>query len=211
MNDVWQGLHRAGGLCKAPGRSCVRTRCHKTAGAVFCNDGRNTVTLFTDPRRATQMFGDDTRIIAMKGRNLLDILKDAVVLLNPAGGKGLLMNPEQIKEVLGHAPIQSEHAVRPSGTVELADVPEPLHPVALMGRIRQAFQSLDVDAAWLSRARWMEAQQMGWHLDVRTNETPDNVRALIERAVRGLAFGGEVFDVAVSKPGGDKGVGIKLA
>ncbi|MBA3049340.1 hypothetical protein, partial [Brevundimonas sp.] len=26
---------------------------------VVLNDGRNTVTLFTDPRRATQMFGED--------------------------------------------------------------------------------------------------------------------------------------------------------
>ena len=34
---------------------------------VVLNDGRNTVTLFTDPRRATGMFGPDTRILAMKG------------------------------------------------------------------------------------------------------------------------------------------------
>jgi hypothetical protein len=28
--------------------------------------------------------------------------------------------------------------------------------------------------------------------------------------VRGLAFGGEVFDVSVSKPGGEKGIGVKI-
>lgn len=177
---------------------------------VVLNDGRNTVTLFTDPRRATQMFGEGARIIAMKGRNLLQILKDAVILLNPADGKGLLLNPDQIREVLEQTPVPPTHARRPTGTVELADVPAPQHPVALIGRLNEAFKGLDVKAAWLARARWMEAQMMGWHLDVRTDQPADEVVALIERAVRGLQFGQEVFDVAVSKPGGEDGVGVKV-
>src|SRR5215217_8615989 len=177
---------------------------------VVLTDGRNPVTLFTDPRRATQMFGEGARILGMKGRNLLEILKDAVVLLNPAGGRGLLLNPEQIKAVLEHAAVPV-FAVRPTGTVELADVPEPQHPVVLISRLNQAFKAVPVKTAWLARARWMEAQQMGWHLDVRTDEPAENIRAIVERAVRGLAFGGEVFDVAVGKPGGEDGVGIKIA
>lgn len=177
---------------------------------VVLNDGRNTVTLFTDPRRATQMFGEDARILAMKGRNLLDILKDTVILMNPAGGKGLLLNPDQIRAVLGHSPVPSA-ATRPSGTLELADVPEPQHPVGLIGRLNELFQTMPVTAAWLARARWMEAQQMGWHLDVRSEVPADEVRALVERSVRGLAFGGEVFDVVVSPPGGADGVGIRIA
>ena len=176
---------------------------------VVLNDGRNTVTLFTDPRRATKMFGEDTRILGMNGRKLLEILKDALILLNPDGGKGLLLNPEQIKAVLEHAPVPVA-SMRPSGTVELADVPEPQHPVALMSRLKQAFEANPVDAAWLARARWMEAQQMGWHVDIRTDRPADEVVALMHRAVRGLAFGGEVFDVAVSKSGGPDGTGIRI-
>lgn len=176
---------------------------------VVLNDGRNTVTLFTDPRRATQMFGQDTRILGMNGRALLDILKDSLILLNPDGGKGLLLNPDQIRAVLEH-PAVPVAASRPSGTVDLADVPEPQHPVALIGRLNEAFKALPVDAAWLARARWNEAQQMGWYLDVRTDRPADEVRSLLERAVRGLAFGGEVFDVAVGKPGGADGVGVKV-
>ena len=175
---------------------------------VVLNDGRETVTLFTDPRRATQMFGDDTRILAMKGRNLLDMLKDSVILLNPAGGRGLRMDPDQIKAVLQHAPFPT--AVRPSGPVDLMEPPEPQHPVALMGRLRVAFRDVKIDEAWLARARWNEARQMGWFLDIRTEEPANEITALCERAVRGLAFGGEVFDVSVSKPGGEKGVGVKL-
>ena len=176
---------------------------------VVLNDGRNTVTLFTDPRRAVQMFGADTRVIAMQGRKLLDMLKDAVILLNPADGKGLMMEPDQIKAVLEHAPV-SASARRPSGAVELADIPEPNHPIALIGRLNVAFRDLKIDEAWLARARWNEARMMGWFLDVRTDERPDEIVAICQRAVRGLPFGGEVFDVSVSKPGGEKGVGVKI-
>ena len=176
---------------------------------VVLNDGRNTVTLFTDPSRAVQMFGEDTRILAMQGRKLLDMLKDAVILLNPADGKGLMMEPDQIKAVLEHAPV-SASARRPSGAVELADIPEPNHPIALIGRLNVAFKDLKIDEAWLARARWNEARMMGWFLDIRTDEPADEIVALCERAVRGLAFGGEVFDVSVSKPGGEKGIGVKI-
>ena len=176
---------------------------------VVLNDGRNTVTLFTDPSRAVQMFGEDTRILAMQGRKLLDMLKDAVILLNPADGKGLMMEPDQIKAVLEHAPVNAS-ARRPSGAVELADIPEPNHPIALIGRLNVAFKDLKIDEAWLARARWNEARMMGWFLDIRTDEPADEIVALCERAVRGLAFGGEVFDVSVSKPGGEKGIGVKI-
>ncbi len=176
---------------------------------VVLNDGRNTVTLFTDPRRATQMFGEDTRILAMSGRSLLNILKDSLVLLNPEGGKGLLLNPEQISAVLEHAPVPVA-ASRPTGTVELADVPPPQHPVELIAILNAVFRSVPVKAAWLARARWMEARQMGWYLDVRTDEGADVVKALVQRSVRGLGFGGEVFDIVVGKPGGDDGTGIRL-
>lgn len=177
---------------------------------VVLNDGRETVTLFTDPRRATQMFGDDARILAMKGRNLLQMLQDTVVLFNPAGGRGLMMEPHQIKAVLEHAPVDVSQR-RPSGPVELAEPAEPQHPIALIGRLNVAFRDLKIDAAWLARARWPEARMMGWFLDVRTDAPADEVVALCERAVRGLAFGGEVFDVSVAKPGGEKGVGVKVA
>lgn len=176
---------------------------------VVLNDGRNTVTLFTDPSRAVQMFGEDTRILAMQGRKLLDMLKDAVILLNPADGKGLMMEPDQIRAVLEHAPVNAS-ARRPSGAVELADIPEPNHPIALIGRLNVAFKDLKIDEAWLARARWNEARMMGWFLDIRTDEPADEIVALCERAVRGLAFGGEVFDVSVSKPGGEKGIGVKI-
>lgn len=176
---------------------------------VVLNDGRNTVTLFTDPRRAAQMFGPDTRIIAMQGRKLLDMLKDAVILLNPADGKGLMMDPDQIKAILAHAPFQPA-AARPSGAVELAEPPEPQHPVYLIALLREALKALKIDEAWLARARWNEARMMGWFLDVRTDAPADEIVAICQRAVRGLPFGGEVFDVSVSKPGGEKGVGVKI-
>lgn len=198
-----------GGVAGDDGPKVLREGENLVLRGVVLNDGRNTVTLFTDPRRAVQMFGKDTRILAMNGRKLFEILREAVILLNPADGKGLLLNPDQIAAVLRHAPVPVA-ALRPSGSVDLADVPEPQHPIALIGRLNEAFRAVPVAAAWLARARWNEAQQMGWYLDVRTDRPADEVRSILDRAVRGLAFGGEVFDVSVSKPGGEDGVGVKV-
>lgn len=175
---------------------------------VVLNDGRNTVTLFTDPRRATEMFGPDTRILAMKGRNLLDMLKDTVILMNPAGGKGLMMEPDQIKAVLAHEPVRP--LVRPSGRVELHAVEPENEPVFLSKALRIAFQPPMVEAIWVARAVWPDIGQIGWFADVRSNEPADEITALVQRAVRGLKFGTETLDVSVSKPGGKDGVGVKV-
>ncbi|MBU1538219.1 MAG: SseB family protein [Alphaproteobacteria bacterium] len=177
---------------------------------VVLNDGRNTVTLFTDPSRAVAMFGEDTRILAMQGRKLLNMLRDTVILLNPAGGKGLMMEPDQIRAVLEHPPLDSAFVRRPSGSVDLAEPPEPQRPLLLIERLDAAFKGVKVEEAWLARARWNEARMMGWFLDIRTEAPADEIVALCERAVRGLPFGGEVFDVSVSKPGGEKGIGVKV-
>ena len=175
---------------------------------VTLNDGRNTVTLFTDPQRAVQMFGEDTRILAMKGRNLLDMLKDTVVLLNPAGGKGLMMEPDQIRAVLEHAPVAP--LVRPSGRVELHAVEPENEPVFLSKALRIAFPPPLVQAIWVARAVWPDIGQIGWFVDVRSDGPADEITALVGRAVRGLKFGTETLDVSVSKPGGKDGVGVKV-
>lgn len=175
---------------------------------LFLNDGRQTVTVFTDPRRAVQLFGDDARILAMKGRNLLDMLKDSVVLLNPADGRGLRMEPHQIKAVLEHAPFAAP--VRPSGPVDLSEPAPDRRPVGLIERLEEALKGVKIAHAWLAQARWTESGRMGWFLDVRTHTPANEITALCERAVRGLAFGDEVFDVSVAKPGGKKGVGVKV-
>ena len=175
---------------------------------VVLNDGRNTVTLFTDPRRAVQMFGEDTRILAMKGRNLLEMIKDTVVLLNPAGGQGLMMTPDQISAVLEHAPVAP--LVRPSGRVELHAVEPENEPVFLSKALRIAFQPPMVEAIWVARAVWPDIGQIGWFVDVRSDQPADEITALVGRAVRGLKFGTETLDVSVSKPGGKDGVGVKV-
>jgi hypothetical protein len=175
---------------------------------VVLNDGRNTVTLFTDPQRAVQMFGEDTRILAMQGRKLLDMLKDAVILLNPADGKGLMMEPDQIKAVLGHEPVRP--LVRPSGRVELHAVEPENEPVFLSRALRVALKPPLVEAIWVARAVWPDIGQIGWFADVRSDGPADEITALVQRAVRGLKFGTETLDVSVSKPGGKDGVGVKV-
>ena len=175
---------------------------------VVLNDGRNSVTLFTDPRRAAKMFGDNSRVIAMQGRALLDILKDAVVLLNPEGGKGLLLNPDQIKAVLGHEEIRPLRPV--SGRVELHEVEPENEPVMLTQAIRETFKGGLVKDVWLARAIWPDVGSIGWFLDMRSDGPADEIKALAARSVRGLKFGTETLDVSVSKTGGKPGVGIKV-
>ena len=175
---------------------------------VVLNDGRNSVTLFTDPRRATKMFGEDSRIIAMQGRALLDILKDAVVLLNPEGGKGLLLNPDQIQAVLGHEPIRPLRPV--SGRVELHDIEPENEPVMLTRAVRETFKGPMVKDVWLARAIWPDVGQIGWFLDMRSDGPADEIKALVARSVRGLKFGTETLDVSVGKPGVKPGVGMKI-
>ncbi|MFN7620538.1 MAG: SseB family protein [bacterium] len=175
---------------------------------VVLNDGRNTVTLFTDPTRAVQMFGEDTRILAMQGRKLLEMLQDTVILLNPADGKGLMMEPDQIKAVLGHAPVRP--LVRPSGRVELHAVEPENEPVVMTEALRDNFQPPLVEAIWVARAVWPDIGQIGWFADVRSHGPADEITALVQRAVRGLKFGTETLDVSVTKPGGKDGVGVKV-
>jgi hypothetical protein len=175
---------------------------------VVLNDGRNTVTLFTDPARAVQMYGEDTRILAMQGRKLLEMLQDTVILLNPADGKGLMMEPDQIKSVLEHVPVRP--LVRPSGRVELHAVEPENEPVVMTEALRDAFQPPMVEAIWVARAVWPDIGQIGWFADVRSHGPADEITALVQRAVRGLKFGTETLDISVTKPGGKDGVGVKV-
>jgi hypothetical protein len=67
-------------------------------------DGRDTVALFTDPQRVAQIFGAEAVFIAVQGLHLFNLLQDAVILINPARGRGVMMTPDQIKAVLARAP-----------------------------------------------------------------------------------------------------------
>lgn len=176
---------------------------------VVLNDGRNTVTVFTDPRRCTQMYGEDARILAMNGRNLLNILRDTVILLNPSDGRGLILEPDQIKAVL-ELPEAPAPVYRPSGEVTLTAPPEDQIPTALVERLAEAFKPLPVKAAWLAHAHWTEIGVTGLYLDVRTEGPPQDVRNVVQRAVRGLVFNGAVFDVAIGEPGGPDGAGLRI-
>lgn len=196
-----------GGTAGDDGAKVLRPGEELVLRGVTLNDGRNTVTLFTDPRRATEMFGPDARILAMNGRNLLHILKEAVVLLNPAGGKGLLLNPDQIKAVLEHETIRA--LARPTGPVELSEVAPTDEPRFLTDNLRRVLTA-PAEAAWLARADWPEAGVAGWFVDVRSDRPADEVRALVQRAVHGLNFGAETLDVSTAAPGGQDGVGLKI-
>lgn len=198
-----------GGVHGDDGAKVLREGENLVLRGVVLNDGRETVTLFTDPRRAVQMFGEDTRIIAMGGRALFNMLRNAVVLLNPADGKGLVLAPDQIADLLTH-PEPAPAATRPSGEVQLSAVRELERPVVLIDALNRAFATLDVDAAWLARAHWNGGQQTGWYLDVRTTRPDDEVRAILTRAVRTLPFGADVFDIAIGRPGGADGVGVRV-
>ena len=178
------------------------------------NTGHTAMAVFTDPRRAPAAFGEDTPFIGMKGRALLNLFLGGHVLINPAEGRGLLLEPERIAALLEAWPEPTD--ARPSGEVHLG--PPEIVPEALLARLRQGFapEALAGDgaptiaAAWLARAHWLQSGRWGWLFDVRTDRPQDEIRAMTERAVRGLPFGDDTLDVTATPPGGEDGVGIRV-
>lgn len=187
---------------------------------VNLDDGRTAAAAFTDPRRLTAVWGEDRPIIGMNALALLKLWRDRPVMLNPGAPRVLLFQVEDVANLIAageaHAAEQkASSASRPigpsSGEVKLS-APDRL-PEALLGRLTQAFGAVGgtgVTAAWLARARWSASGQEGWFLDFRTSRPSDEIRAMVQRAVTGLAFGEESLDVSVAPSGGADGVGVRF-
>jgi hypothetical protein len=187
---------------------------------VRLDDGRTAAAAFTDPRRLTAVWGADRPIIAINALSVLRLWRDRPVMLNPGAPRVLLFQIDDVANLIAageaHAAEQKAAATsRPvgpsSGQVRLAS-PDRI-PETLLARLTQAFGPVGgtgVTAAWLARATWSESGQQGWFLDIRTSRPSDEIRAMVQRAVTGLAFGEETLDVSVAPSGGVDGTGIRF-
>ena len=184
------------------------------------DDGRTAAAAFTDPRRLTAVWGDDRPIIGINALALLKLWRDRPVMLNPGAPRVMLFQIEDVANLIAAgeayaAEQKASAASRPigpsSGEVKLS-APDRI-PEALLGRLTQTFGAVGgtgVTAAWLARARWSEVGQEGWFLDFRTSRPADEIRAMVQRAVTGLAFGDESLDISVAPSGGADGTGIRF-
>lgn len=200
-----------------PGASGMRTlRPDQTLDikGVSLDDGRNAAAVFTDPARLRVQFGEDAVFIAMNGRHVLNLFHEGPIILNPGSPRVMLFQKDDIAALLaGAAQADGERQAggRPSGKVQL-HMPQ-IRPTVLVERLTRAFGPVGgtgVTAVWLARAVWPDVQQEGWFLDVRTTRPMDEVRAMVQRAVTGIAFGQESLDVSVEAPGAQDGVGIRI-
>ena len=181
---------------------------------VQLDDGTAAAAVFTDPRRLQSLWGEDTVFIAMNAWRLLTLFRDRPVLLNPGSPRVMLLGIDDVAALLAAAealaPVAGDVS-RPTGTVQLG-LPQQ-EPTVLIDRLKSALGPVGgtgITAAWLARAHWAEANRWGWLLDVRTDRPMDEVRAMVGRAVTGVAFGQDTLDVSVETAGGKDGVGVRV-
>jgi hypothetical protein len=181
---------------------------------VTLDDGRVAAGAYTDPSRLRANLGEDTVFIAMNARDVLKLFREGPIILNPGSPRVMLFQKDDIASLLAaaeQAKGQRQAGGRPSGKVQLS-TPK-ITPTVLVERLTTAFGPVGgtgVTACWLARAVWPDAQQEGWFLDVRTTRPMDEISAMVQRALTGVAFGAETLDLSVDRPGGEAGVGIRI-
>lgn len=181
---------------------------------VTLDDGRTAAGAYTDPSRLRANLGEDTVFIAMNARHALNLFREGPIILNPGSPRVMLFQKDDIAALLAaaeRADGQRQAGGRPSGKLQLSH--PKITPTVLVERLTTAFGPVGgtgVTAAWLARAVWPEAKQEGWFLDVRATRPMDEIRAMVQRAVTGIAFGQESLDVSVEAPGAQDGVGIRI-
>jgi hypothetical protein len=187
---------------------------------VRLDDGRTAAAAFTDPRRLTAVWGEERPIIAITALSVLTLWRDRPVMLNPGAPRVLLFQVEDVANLIAAGDAHAAEAkasaatrtIGPSSGAVTLTAPDRI-PETLLARLVQAFGPVGgtgVTAAWLARARWSESGQEGWFLDFRTSRPSDEIRAMVQRAVTGLAFGDETLDISVAPSGGTDGTGIRF-
>lgn len=178
------------------------------------DDGTTAAAVFTHPQRIAALWGEDTVFIAMNAIHLLSLWRDRPVMLNPGSPRVMLFGVDDVVALLAAAEAAAPAGAgvaRPTGTVQLG-LPQNA-PALLIERLKAAFGPVGgtgVTAAWLARAHWAETNRRGWLLDVRTDRPMDEIKAMVTRAVTGVAFGEDTLDVSVETAGGKDGVGVRV-
>ncbi len=168
--------------------------------------GEAATVAFTAPERIAQIHGGGTPYLGLRGRDLIALVAEQPLWLNPGLEFGVVWRPEDLAALLGRP---MERTVERDTRVMLGSPAE--HPHDLVDRLGRAFSpEPGIEAAWLALAQWPGSGEWAWYLDVRTGLPRERVRDLLARAMDGADGRGLVLDMAVNPPGGPEGTGIPI-
>jgi hypothetical protein len=169
-------------------------------------DGGAATAVFTAAERVAQIYGVGSRYIALKGRDLIEMVSANPMLLNPGLAYGVLWSPDDLAMLLGK-PV--EHEVGEDTQLMLGTPAQ--RPDQLIMRLAEAFHpEAGVEAVWLALAQWPGREDFAWYLDVRSDLPRDRLRDLLTRALDGADLRGLHLDMSVQPTGGAPGTGIAV-
>lgn len=169
-------------------------------------NGGAATAVFTAPERVGQVYGPEAHALGMRGADLIAMVAERPLLLNPGLSYGVLWGPEDLAMLLGR-PVSRTLGV---DTQVLLGSPAE-RPDDLIMRLAEAFQpEPGVAGAWLALAHWPEQNEQAWYLDLRSSLPAERINALLARAVDGADLRGRHLDMRISPPGGEPGVGIPV-
>jgi len=112
-------------------------------------DGRPLLPFFTDVEKALAVGRTDVRILALRGRTLLEITQGATLVMNPNDNRSILF-PEEVRTLLATGKIAQIWSETPTEPRDIALRPLVHAPKWLLEKIRGAEKLLPfVDAAYI--------------------------------------------------------------
>lgn len=168
-------------------------------------DGTPITAIFTAQERIVEVFGMGVGFVGVRGQELLSMLAGHGAWLNPGFPYSLYWTADELSALLGLA---VPRVVQRETQVMLGVPSNP--PVALIDALRTKLASDDrIVEAWFALAHWPDEGASSWHLDIRTELPPEDVRHLLAETFRNAQNDGLPLDMVVNKPG-DAGIGIRL-
>jgi hypothetical protein len=167
-------------------------------------DGLPATPLFTSPARATDAFGEGSRLACAKGAVLLAAVRQSRVVIDPGESYGIMFTPEELDHILG-----VERTVTSPTNVQLGNPRET--PTQLVEHLRTAIASeAGIKHAWLALAYWPDKKEWSWYLDVRTELDRARVLALLRDAAMDADMQGKPMDIVINDLSKPPGVGIAI-
>lgn len=173
---------------------------------VTLQDGRQAAAIFTSRERVHEAYGA-VGYLALKGRDLFEIIRTGPAVLNPGQSYGVVWEPETLSAMLG---LSLERVIAKETQVMLGSPADP--PLDLIERLRTHLPTAPgIRAAWLALAMWPAEQSSGWYLDVRTTDGDrKTVQKALQAALDGADTKGLPLDMIIDTGGQGDGVGIPI-
>jgi hypothetical protein len=169
-------------------------------------NGGAATAVFTAAQRVAQVYGPDAHALGMAGRDLIALVAERPMLLNPGLSYGVLWGPDDLAMLLGRP---MSRTLGEDTTVLLGSPSE--RPDDLVMRLAEVFQpEAAIEAAWLALAQWPAEDEFAWYLDIRTTLAAERINAMLATAVEGADLKGKHLDMRISPPGGEAGTGIPV-